>query len=723
MAADFKRPTLQQRVDDWLRRLADLPAPLDGYAAASWAPNNDTIPQWPSAAPHYLLDRLARRIEELYLGTDATRADHLLVLRDTAESGLFATINQEIVALERADLTGWTLAGLQLWAASANPALQKRSGSYYTSPELARYIVAQTLLADEPVTTVLDPACGGGAFLLATLERLHELAPNLPLSQLVVRRLYGVELNPLAVWLTRLAILARLSELADGPVAGWVYEALMIQVRVGNALVGPVGSPYTERLLEERLALFAAIERNDLSAARLWRTAWEQTLFPVQQEITRSIADLPIFNEPGDGPELARRSPFGWGSQFPEVAAAGGFGAVVGNPPYVGFNDYSGPEKAYFAQVFGPVYNLKSDLLYYFIMRGIELLGAGGRLGYVTSRFWKEAVFAAPLRRYLTAQTVLTAIEDLGDRQFFQAAQVDVCLLFAQKQPPPPDHRFPFRYAGREEWVAQAQLTAGAPWAWLRRLPTERLVLEKIAAQSVPLGKLARCRTGVQTGLDEVFFLTTAQVTALGLEATVLKRAIKNRDIGPGRADWMGLWMIYPSVELDLEDWPNLKQWLESHRARLDLRRRYDTAFPFWQLQWPREPGLFEVPCKLVTPYKARRNTFALDRAQLYFSTDVISVVFEPGWVGEQLAANFLNSSLSTFQFRSFGKPMGGGQWDYYANPVKRLAFPALGKLTPPPTRLNETGLTQPELDDLVFEWYGLNRAEQDLIISGVQND
>jgi len=149
---------------------------------------------------------------------------------------------------------------------------------------------------------------------------------------------------------------------------------------------------------------------------------------------------------------------------------------------------------------------------------------------------------------------------------------------------------------------------------------------------------------------------------------------------------------------------------------------RYDQPFPYYQLQWPRRAEVFDAPRKLITPYKAPRNTFALDCTGLYFSTDVISVVFKKpstclGLDLEQFATNFLNSRLSTFQFRAFSKPVGGGQYDYYANPVKKLAFPraafepdsATGRLL---EALARPDLSQSQLDQLVYQLYGLSDSE-----------
>jgi len=77
-----------------------------------------------------------------------------------------------------------------------------RRGVYHTPPALVRKLVAATVsvVAWDDATEVLDPAVGGGAFLLAAAEQL----PGDRRS--VVARLAGVDVDPLAVATTRAAL-------------------------------------------------------------------------------------------------------------------------------------------------------------------------------------------------------------------------------------------------------------------------------------------------------------------------------------------------------------------------------------------------------------------------------------------------------------------------------------------------------------------------------------
>jgi hypothetical protein len=141
---------------------------------------------------------------------------------------------------------------------------RKTTGSYYTKPELVQELIKSAL---DPVIDarlqaaagklpakesallgirVCDPACGSGHFLLAAARRIgRELArvrsgedyPTPPMFRHAVREviahcIYGVDLNPLAIDLCKLALWI------EGHNAGMPLSFLDSHIRLGNSLVG-----------------------------------------------------------------------------------------------------------------------------------------------------------------------------------------------------------------------------------------------------------------------------------------------------------------------------------------------------------------------------------------------------------------------------------------------------------------------------------------------------
>ena len=150
---------------------------------------------------------------------------------------------------------------------------RKSTGSYYTRPELVHELIESALvpvmedrIAQAEKTTegkdlrverdakikailamtVCDPACGSGHFLLAAARRLgKELARiktgedeptpeefHLAVREVIQHCIYGVDLNPLAVDLCKLAMWL------EGHWAGKPLSFLDHRIRCGNSLVG-----------------------------------------------------------------------------------------------------------------------------------------------------------------------------------------------------------------------------------------------------------------------------------------------------------------------------------------------------------------------------------------------------------------------------------------------------------------------------------------------------
>lgn len=98
-------------------------------------------------------------------------------------------------------------------------------GVYYTPPELADRLLDQATAAgvDWRNCRVLDPACGGGAFLAPVLRRMLPSLRGLPPVMVpghLADRISGFEIDPFAAWLSLVAADAVLCESGCAP--GWL---------------------------------------------------------------------------------------------------------------------------------------------------------------------------------------------------------------------------------------------------------------------------------------------------------------------------------------------------------------------------------------------------------------------------------------------------------------------------------------------------------------------
>jgi adenine-specific DNA-methyltransferase len=145
------------------------------------------------------------------------------------------------------------------------PAEHRRAqGIYYTPPALTARLIAQATEAGADWTTarVLDPACGGGAFLTPIAQRIIEALPGCSpriLIQNIATRLRGYELDPFGAWLSQVALDAAMLPVSRAagrrlPVLVTVCDSLnrsppreRFDLVIGNPPYGRVTLPPAER--------------------------------------------------------------------------------------------------------------------------------------------------------------------------------------------------------------------------------------------------------------------------------------------------------------------------------------------------------------------------------------------------------------------------------------------------------------------------------------------
>ena len=181
---------------------------------------------------------------------------------------------------------------------------RKSTGSYYTRPELVHELVESALVPviedriasaekaatgknlveerDEKIKallslTVCDPACGSGHFLLAAARRLgKELARvetgedeprpedfHLAVREVISHCIYGVDLNPLAVDLCKVALWL------EGHWAGKPLSFLDHRVRCGNSLIGVLDPEVLEGGIPDDA--FTAVTGDDKKVAAFFK--------------------------------------------------------------------------------------------------------------------------------------------------------------------------------------------------------------------------------------------------------------------------------------------------------------------------------------------------------------------------------------------------------------------------------------------------------------------
>ena len=139
-----------------------------------------------------------------------------------------------------------------------------------------------------------------------------------------------------------------------------------------------------------------------------------------------------------DEEERYRVNVFDWKAEFPTIFKAGGFDAVIGNPPYVSIQTMNerGPEQVnYFNSRYTSAGVGNYDIYVVFVERGLSILNPRGLLGFILPSKFFATDYGRPLRGLLSEARALAAIADFRHEQVFAQATTYTCLLFLSRSP------------------------------------------------------------------------------------------------------------------------------------------------------------------------------------------------------------------------------------------------------------------------------------------------
>lgn len=115
---------------------------------------------------------------------------------------------------------------------------------------------------------------------------------------------------------------------------------------------------------------------------------------------------------------------------FFDLAAAERFATIIGNPPYVRYQDISASTRQGARH---SVLDGRANLYLFFIEKCLRHLAPGGELIFITPRDFLKATSAIPLNRLLFSAGTITDFIDLGDMKLFDGATPN-CAIWRFEQ-------------------------------------------------------------------------------------------------------------------------------------------------------------------------------------------------------------------------------------------------------------------------------------------------
>ena len=328
---------------------------------------------------------------------------------------------------------------------------RKSRGAYYTPAKIAKHVarlaigpwLAEASQSASSLPTVLDPACGDGAFLLASADLLTETLdrPNeCRRGEIATKCLFGIDIEPRAV------------DDCRRRVAAWI---------VGDTTASKRQADWIARL-----------ERNIVHG---------NALVDASDNTSSSIIDAapPVdFETMLIGGDRAHR----------------GFDCVVGNPPYVNIRlasqQIDSTLRDYYRQRYRSARGAY-DQYVLFLERACELLRTGGRYAWILPNKLAGADYASDCREIMSRETTIQRWEDLSSEKVFADAGVYPLIIAGVNQPPSVGHRVETSHWGRSGTrMVPATNLRKAGW----RLTTSFEIESRVA--TIALGEFATLHSG-----------------------------------------------------------------------------------------------------------------------------------------------------------------------------------------------------------------------------------
>ncbi|MBT5869433.1 MAG: N-6 DNA methylase, partial [Nitrospinaceae bacterium] len=528
------------------------------------------------------------------------------------------------------------------------PEVKKAGGVYYTPKYIVDYIVGQTVgkLLDgkKPGSKavkelkVLDPACGSGSFLLGAYQYLldwyrdqyvkagpekHKKVlyqgqggewrlTTAERKRILLQHIYGVDIDVQAVETSKLSLLLKVLEGESG------------------------------ETLKRQLALFKERALPDLgNNIKCGNSLVGSDFYDGQQ--------MGMFDEE----DQYRINVFDWQAEFSGIMNAGGFDAVIGNPPYVR-QEILGDDKEYFQKKF-KVYHGMADLYAYFIEKGVSLTKKGGYFSYIVSNKWMRANYGKGLRQFIAEKTAISQIVDFGELPVFQNASTFPSILVLQNNEPKeqnfvyaPIKRMDFSSLMEDVTAIGVELDhrslSGENWTLAKG--EEVAIIEKIKDRGILLDEYVNGKIlyGIKTGRNKAFVIDSATRDKLIAEdqnsEELIKPFVVGDDIRKYRINFRERYLIFTRRGVDIELYPAIEQYLKQFKDQLipkpkgwkgkdkdeKWKGRKIGAYKWYEIQDAVDYYLeFEGP-KIVYPVIAKEARFSFNQNG-YFSNDKTFII------------------------------------------------------------------------------------------------
>lgn len=691
--------------------------------------------------------------------------------------------------------------------ASYNPETEttarKQTGSFYTPREIVDYMVDESLKAtlsklvsqridctdediktgldilfaytekdhafnDEEITaiieavaelSILDPACGSGAFPMGVLHKLVYILGKLDHDNIKWRELhkqramketeeaynlgdreerhqriqeienafdfntsdygrklflienciYGVDIQPIAVQIAKLRFFISLvvdqnidsNKDNRGILPLPNLETKFVAADTLISIEKPAQSGFSDLMTKELEKELLNIRHKHFNAKTL---TTKRKYRGKDKQLRKQIADA--FTRSGWKSDIANRLA-NWDPYSQNMSATffdtewmfgikQGFDIVIGNPPYVQIQKFSGKQQQKDWEKEKYKTFLKTgDVYCLFYEKGNMLLKDKGVLAYITSNKWMRAKYGKALREYFIDNINILRLIDFGDSQIFESATIYTCINISLKEKAAMKTSvwdLSETYEAHTSLESMLEENKGCEGVFSEDsyviVPTEQAEIKnRIESIGTPLKDWdVSIYRGILTGFNEAFIINGRKkdelIKADHRSTEIIKPVLRGRDIKRYKAEFSDLWLInthngngFKKPPVDVNNYPAIQSHLDSYYDK--LAKRQDKGVTPYNLR----------NCAYLDEFFKEKLVYAeivFDSAFYYDSKKYFTEATAFIMSGEKLKylSAILNSNLITYAFRTFyaGGDLRGNTFRYKKAFIENLPIPKTDK-------------------------------------------
>jgi len=411
-------------------------------------------------------------------------------------------------------------------------------------------------------------------------------------KEILLNNIYGVDIDPQAVEVTKLSLLLKVLEGETGEALNNQFRLfheralpdLGDNIKCGNSLIGPDFYDHQQMLLL-------------------------------------------------DDDEKLRINVFDWNKEFPDIMKSGGFDAVIGNPPYGFHQIHADYLKPYLKHRF---VSSEGSFEHYFLFyeRTLQLLRPTGRHGFIVPVTWLTIPSAASLRRFVLDSYAIEKLVWLPEL-VFRNAQVNTLISIISKKAADTveveihDSLGFTSPAAETRMYPQKLFVDAGHYIGIFERPADSKIIERINEKSVPMSEVARPCSGYNP-----YEVGSGENPGGGphTERTVEEKPYHSqRKLGPAwKPEIVGRDLARYAVTITGSRWVKYGPWLSA----------------------PRDPTNFVGKRLLVQEIvggRERRIVAAYYDGELYHSRDVIPIKLEKEQPHPYYLLGIINSHLLTW--------------------------------------------------------------------------